>query len=447
MLVGTAIVTLLFAGGVVGWRYLGDDDSTVDRAGTSWSRLALVDRASGDVTLVDSSGAVVAESSGHGRTGSVHAADGVLALVNSRTVTVLTEPGAADSTPIVVDLPASGQVTSIRTAAGTYLALAAPAGGDVVLVELLTGESIDIGELVADTAPTTPKMFVETLRVDHDATMFAIADAASFQTIVVRPGEPEAVFLADQPIAVGGDLVATSQTVGLQADVALVDLERSVKASVPTQIPAGGIGVMSGDALTIVSVDGNVFRIEPGDESADRLGAVAVPTGGVIQWVRPTFDGQRLVVSGDTFQAVVDLEGRTLFTTTFSSPIETPFPDPTWSCLPVGGDGGHHSIIDLDTGEQLADLSGIDGVIGISDDGCSVLAERGPSAEVIGADGNVDVGPFEAAVLGPDGRSIVRTTANGTRELVLIDDELELGSPIDLTALADLDALVTFIPD
>jgi hypothetical protein len=274
MLVGTAMVTLLFAGGVVGYRLLSDGDSAADRDGASWSRLALVDRGSGDVTLVDASGEVVAESTGHGRTGSLYAADGVLALGNSRTVTVLTDPEAdpdadadADGS-VIVDLPASGQITPIRTGAGTYLALGPPAGGDVVLVELRTGDSIDIGELVADASPTAPKMFVETLRVDHDATMFAIADAASFQTIVVRPGNPDAVFLADQPIAVGGELVATSQTVGLQADVALVDLERSVKASVPTQIPAGGIGVMSGDTTFSFSIPCRLERL-PEQEAAD----------------------------------------------------------------------------------------------------------------------------------------------------------------------------------
>ena len=447
MLVGTAIVTLLFAGGVVGWRMLSDGDSSTDRDGASWSQLALVDRVSGDVTVVDASGSVVGQSTGHGRTGSVYAADGVLALGNSRTVTVLTDPGDDDVAPVIVDLPASGQVTPIRTSAGTYLALGSPTGGDVVLVELLTGAVVDIGELAADASPTTPKMFVETLRVDHDATMFAIADAASFQTIVVRPDQPDVVFLADQPIAVGDELVATSQTVGLQADVTLVDLERSVKASVPTQIPAGGIGVMSGDTLTMVSVDGDVFRIEPGDDAANRLGAVAVPTGGVIQWVRPTLDGERLVVSGDTFEAVVDLEGRTLFTTTFASPVATPYPGPSWSCLPTGGAGGYHSIIDLDTGEQLADLSGVDEVLGTSDDGCTLLAQRSGGAEVIGPDGSTVVGPFESGVLAPDGRSLVRLAADGTRELVEIDDGLVLGTPIDLTSLADADAYVVFIPD
>ena len=452
MLVGTAVVTLLFAGGVVGWRYLGDDDSTAERDGATWSSIALVDRETGDVTLVDASGEEVGGSNGHGRTGSLYTADGVLALSSSRTLTVLTDPGAGDdgadgAAPVVVDLPAGARVTPVRTGARTYLALGSPTGGDVVLVDLLTGATIDIGELVADVSPTPPKMFVETLRVDHEATMFAIADAASFQTIVVRPGEPDVVFLADQPIAVGDELIATSQTVGLQAEVRLVDLERSVEASAPTQIPAGAIGVMSGDTLTMVSVDGGVFRIEPGDESASRLGAVAVAAGGVIQWVRPTLDGERLVVSGDTFQAVVDLEGRTLFTTTFAAPTVAPFPDPTWSCLPVGGQGGYHSIIDLDTGEQLADLSGVDDVIGTSDDGCTVLARRSAGAEVIGPDGSTDVGPFESAVLAPDGRSIVRNTSDGTRELVVIDDDLVAGTPIDLTSFADPDALVAFITD
>ena len=47
---------------------------------------------------------------------------------------------------------------------------------------------------------------------------------------------------ADQPLAVGSSLIATSQTVGLQADVSLVGLDRSAKATVPADIPAASKG-------------------------------------------------------------------------------------------------------------------------------------------------------------------------------------------------------------
>jgi len=447
MLVGTALVTLVFAAGVVGWRFLRDDDSSPGGDRATWSSIALVDRVSGDVTLVDADGEVITESPAHGRTGSLFAFDGVLSLANSRTLTVLRDPTDETAEVLTIEMPERGQIAPVRTTERTFLALGPAAGGDVLLVDPVDGVITDIGELASSASPTTPKMYVDTMRTNDTGSMFAIADAANFQTIVVRPDETEPYFLADQPVAVGDDLVATTQTVGLQADISLVDLERSAKATASTQIPAGAIGVMTDDALTFVSVDGGVFRIEPGDDDATRLGAVAVPTGALIQWVHPAADGRRLVVSGDTFEAVVDLEGRTLFTTTFPSAVDTPPPDPTWSCLAVGGSGGYHSIIDLTTGEQLADLSGIDDVIATSADGCIVLADRGGTVELIGTDGTATIGDDVTAVLGPDGHSVVRVTTEGVTEFVPIDDDFTLGDPVDLSGLTGSNTLVTFVPD
>jgi hypothetical protein len=447
MLVGTALVTLVFAAGVVGWRLLGNDDSSPGGDRATWSSIALVDRVSGDVTLVDADGEVIAASPAHGRTASLYAFDGVLSLANSRTLTVLRDPADDNADVLTIEMPDRSEITPIPTSTRTFLALGPSTGGDVLIVDPVDGTFTDVGELASGASPTTPKMFVDTMRTNDTGSMFAIADAANFQTIVVRPDETEPYFLADQPVAVGDDLVATTQTVGLQADISLVDLERSPKATASTQIPAGAIGLMTDDVLTFVSVDGGVFRIEPGDDDTTRLGAVAVPTGALIQRVHPAADGERLVVAGDTFEAVVDLDGRTLFTTTFPSAVDTPPPDPTWSCLAVGGTGGYHSIIDLTTGEQLADLSGVDDVTGTSADGCIVLADRSGTAEVIGADGAVSVGDDVTAVLGPDGHSVVRVGSDGATELVLIDDDFTLGDPVDLSRLAGPNTLISFVPD
>lgn len=445
MLVGTGIVTLVFAAAVVGWRWFGGGESSLDRDRVGWDAIALVDRTTGDVTYVDADGEVTAESPGHGRTGSLYAGDGILALANSRTLTVLPEPGD-DADPVVVDLPASADIATVRTDGPTFLAAGVPTGGDVSLIDLTNRSVIDIGGLALASSPIDPKMFLATLRTNDDGSMFAIADAANFQTIVVRPDGDAPVFLADQPIAVGDELVATSQTVGLQADVSLMALDRTTKATVPTDIPAGSIGVLDGDRLTMVAVGGEVYRIESGNDTAERLGAVAVPAGAAIEWVAPTAGGERLAVGGATFVAVVDLDGRTLFTTTFSNAVDPTPPEPTWTCFPVGGPGGHHSIIDLESGEQLADLAAVEELAGVSADGCRVLGHVTADAVLIDPEGTAPIGEYDRIVLGPDGATIVRVL-DGETDLIVVDDDLQVGEPVSLTALGEPDDLIAFVPE
>ena len=289
---------------------------------------------------------------------------------------------------------------------------------------------------------TSPLMFAETVRWAADGSAFAIADAANFQTLAVQPGLPSATFLPDQPVAVGDELVATSQTVGLQADISLVDLQRRNRAIVPSEIPAGG--VMTDDRLVTVSIEGGVFRVEDGDEMATQLGSLAVPAGNRVQWVRPSFDGQRLVIAGDAFEAVIGLDGATLFATSFTAPLEIPAPHPAWSCLAIGGDETYHSLISLDTGAQLIDLTGL-AVTGVSSDGCTVIGERAGITEVATTDGPVRIGQVRSATLGPDGRTVVWTTTTGRTELLTIDDDLQLTDPIDLSEAAPSNLAVVFL--
>ena len=432
MLVGIILVAAVFAAGVVGWRIAtGGDDGNAERDRLTWSSLAFVDRVSGDAVFVDSGGEVIGESLANGRTGSVHGVGGVLTLVNSQRAAVLPEPGSNEP-PLVVQLPRGATVLPVSGDDVTYLVAGAAAGGDVVVIDPAAGEQHDIGALVDGLLTATPSMRVDSLRTNADGSILAIADATNFQTIVIQPHAAEPVFLPDQPVAVGDDLVATSQTVGTQGDVALVALDRSTRAVVPTEIPAGG--VFDGDAVVMVSYDGGVFRVEPGDDRADRIGAITIPAGGTIAWARPALGGQRLVVGGDTFEAVVDLEGQIVFSTTFTGVIEPVVPDPGWACVPVGGSDRSHSIVDLDTGEQLADLTGVR-ILDVADQGCAVLVDRNGVTEIVTPEGVATLGPVAATEIGPGGRSVVRITGDGLTELLLLGDDLTVTETIDLTEI------------
>jgi hypothetical protein len=439
MLVTTVAIVAIVAFAVIGYTVVrGDDDSSGGGSG-AWDGVALIDRTSGDVVVVDGDGEVVSTAEGLGRVTEVHSIGDRLALIGADQIVL-----DGDGEQTVVPIDRTNTITPIRTPGTLHLIIGDATGGDVLIVDVATGEQLDVGALAQQAEPrifADALMFAETVRWSADATSFAVADASSFQTIVVQSGSTDVAFFGSQPVALSSERVVTSQTIGGQADIELLDYERDSKARVPTPIPAGG--VMVDDDLLMVSIDGGVYRVTGGATEAERLGQVAVPAGGTVASARPTFDGERLVVTGPAFEAVIDLEGRTIFTTTFTTPIDTVTPHPSWACLPVGGDDSYHSLVSLETGDQLADLSGVD-VIGTSADGCTVLGERAGLVEVIGADGTVSLGRVRGATLAPDGRSVVRSTTTGTTEIVPIDDDLQLGDTLEL-ADAPMNPLVAFL--
>jgi len=438
MLVSTIAITALVAVAVVGWRAVRGDGSSTPGAAGDWNEIALVNTATGEVTTVDADGELITTSPPLGRTTDVEVHGGNLALVGSTAIT-LTDLG--DDAPFVIPIDRNAVVDRLAIDDQLLIAVSNPRGGDAVLIDGLTGDTFDIGELAGQ---SDPLMFGETLRHDLTGVAFAIADAATFQTIMIRRDRPEPGFVADVPVAIGVDTVATSQVVGQRADIGLYDAEGANLTLVPTEIPAGGL-IDDDDDLTFVSIEGGIFRLTAGDETEPtRLGAISVPVGATVSSVRPTFEGERLVIHGDVFQAVIDLEAATIFTTTFATPIEPVEPQPGWICYPTGTVDAAHSVISLDTGEQLSDLTGL-AVIGTSSDGCTVLGERAGVTELVTPSGTATLGSLRSAVLGPDGRSVVVTTTTGVTELWRFDDDLEPDDPVDLSEHASTALAVAFL--
>lgn len=435
MLASTLVITGIVAIGLVAWRTLGDDGGGSSGERGQWDELALVDRSTGSVTRVDGDGELIETTVGLGRVSDVHTIGDHLALVGPDQI-VFAGP---DAEPVTIPIDRGSTVTPIRTPGELHLAIGQPSGGNLLIADASTGAVLDVGALAEQPAPL---LFAETVRWAADASAFAVGDARNGQTIVVQPGVEGAIFLPDLPIAVAPELVATSQVVGRQADVSLLDFERRPQAFVPTEIPAGG--VLDNDRLVMVAEDGSVYRIETGDEESDRVGVVAVAGGDRVAQVHPIGDGDRLVVTGQLFEAVIDLDGRTVYTTSFTSPLDIDVPHPSWSCLPIGGPNDARSLIDVETGELLVALGGAT-VAGTSSDGCAVLAEREGVFELVEADGTASLGIARSAVLGPDGRSVVRTTADGRTELIRVNGDFELEDPVDLSAYATTATTVAFL--
>src|SRR4029453_14954107 len=136
-------------------------------------------------------------------------------------------------------------------------------------------------------------------------------------------------------LALDAEHVATSQVVGQQADLTLYDYERSRLATSPQGLPAGAT-LDDGDVV-VASIDGAVSRFGAGDESADQVGSIGVPAGGEVRGIPPRAGGGGIVVLGGGFEAAVALDGHTLFTTTFTAPVDEPRIEPDWTCVPIGG--------------------------------------------------------------------------------------------------------------
>ena len=219
MLVTTIALAVLAAAGLVGWRVVkGGSGSSRSAAGT-WDRIALVDRTTGAITTIDDSGQVDATIVGSGRATDVHAYGAQIGMIGIDRITIVdTHDPTAE--PTLIPFERGNTVTPVSTTGSSYLVVGNPTGGNVLIVDVGTGNVIDV---FAAADPVRPLIFPETLRWAADGSAFAVADAANFQTILVQPGVPGAVFLSDQPVAVGDELVATSETVGLQANIALVD--------------------------------------------------------------------------------------------------------------------------------------------------------------------------------------------------------------------------------
>jgi hypothetical protein len=437
MLVSTIGVVLVIAAGVLIWRVTRDGSAVARPETGQWDQVVFVDRANGSITTASADGRQQGTVAATAHTTEVHSEGSRLALVETGQI-ALTDVGK--DAPDIVPIELGSVVTRLPIADSLWLAVSKTTGGNLILVNGLTGTTYDFAAL---SQQASPRFFVETLRFDPTGTRFAVADATTFQTVVVdtTTDPPVATMFAAQPLALDADHVVTSQVVGQQADLTLNDYDRNKLATVTEGLPAGGM--LDGDKVVVASIDGAVSRFGKDDESAEHVGDIAVPAEGTIKSIRPSASATRLVVLGGVFEAVVDLDGHTLFTTTFTAPVNEARVEPDWSCLPVGGGSTYHSIVDLETGEQLADLTGL-AVTGVSADGCTVVGTRAGATEVVGDGGSVPVGRVRSAVLAPDGKAVVVQTTTGATQLLPIDNDWTLGSAVDLTTLAPANALVTF---
>lgn len=403
-----------------------DDDDAGDVTAPSWNAVVEVDRASGDVRVLDRTGDEidVIDGSGTGRSTAVHSHRERLAIESAEAIT-LVDTRQGSSTTVQLDRT----MTSERLPIGRSLTfvVAPPGNGNLVFVDGATGDVLDVGDVAAQSSPL---LFADSVRSDPSGRAFAVGDGRNFQTVVVRFGDDEAGFFPGVPMAVDTDLVVTSQNVGTSAELGLFTADGDRLTAVSTERPVGGI--IARERFVYVTESGDVLAAGADSREPTELGSIPVPGGDQVVAVSPALDHQRLVVTGGRFVAVLDLDGEVVFQTTFTSTLTMLTPWSTWRCLPVGGDGEFHSLIDLDTGETLADLS--DGsVSATSADGCAVHLNTDGGSRVLSHLGTATLGPdVRSVVLAPDATAALTIDTTGTARLIHV-------APREANSDADVD--------
>jgi hypothetical protein len=438
MVAGAAVIVtaLAVAGAAIAIRGGGDDD---DGATTGWNAVALISRVNGAVRVLDEDGEEIATIRGTGRVEAVHASGDRLALVGATQIALVGLDGAD---PTVIPIEQGSTVGRIATNRSFTLLVVPPTSGNLILMDATDGTELDVGA-VAD--QPNPLLLADSIRSDTDGSAFAIGDGRNFQTVVVRFGRTDATFFPDVPMAVADDLVVTSQTVGSSAELGLFDADGERLASVASEErPVGGL--IEGERFVFVSETGAIYAASADDEAPRRLGAIALPEGEAVQSVWPALGGTRLVASGAGFQAIVDLDGTTLFQATFPTATTTLTPTPTWHCLPVGGSGAFSSLVDLDTGDTLAELQSAD-VTAVGDDGCGVqLVREGGRSFVTPAGTAVLPASVSTVWIAPDASAAVLVDTGSAASLVRVTDsdpgDDESVEPVEL---GDVDGLVAFL--
>lgn len=447
MLVSAGVITALVVAASVVWQSVRDEDPTGRAAELTWDAVALVATTSGDVTLVDTAGEIVARHPGPGRVTGVHAAGSRLALVQADAVTLLDVTATEPSAPAPIELEGAARTVTRLDTVRDRLLLAAgrrAGGGAIRVIDGDTGTIHDLGELggLAD-----PLLFTGTLRVDPLGSAVAVADARTGQTIVLRGldgDEPSGENYADQPLALSDRVVATSQVVGARADVSVHTRGLVSATSVASGIPAGG-AIVDG-ALVAVTTDGSVIGVRVGDRQVRQLGTLELPDGATVTSVHLAANGTRLVVYASSYVAVLDTGGRLIAASELDAAAETLPPAWEWVCLPVALNTPAARVIALDDGSELAPLRNVT-VTGTSADGCTVLGTRGTATVVVSESGTANLGRTQAATLSPDGRLVVRRLSEGATELVPLDGDLQPGDPVDVSAAAPSAAVTVAFVD
>ena len=421
MLIAVLFVTVLGAG-VLGGAALLRGDGGVMSPPVRWEALVIADRLTGDLSLLDESGAVLAGATLPSFGGVDRLVTGAGDVAARSGVDLFLNPFGDD--PPTVPVPPGADLRAIQ-APGTGTVLIGGTGDDLTITSLSPTASSLARTLSSITGEPTPRYPVADVRADASGTMLAVPDATNFQTVVVNLSADTITYFPDLPLALRGDLVVTAQRVGDRMELGLFAASGERLRTVPTEVILGGTIPPSASRFVFITRGGEIWSARPAQSDAERIGAVSGPS--MVTSVRAALDGRRLVVGSEGVVAVVDIDGESVLRRE-SPGILDEGTDVASRCMTLRL-GTTIELIDLDNGALITSVSDVD-VTARSHDGC-LLAVNGPSgAALVGSGGVTPVGGSVLAVAPDSSAAIV--SESGVLSLVRYHDGIDETVALDV---------------
>lgn len=402
---------------LLAYQGLRSDDTDVVLEPPPWNAIVEVDRGTGLVAVIDVDGTELDTVSAAGRVTAVETRGSQAALIGPGSLTLV---DAARGRSVAVELERGWTTRALSDTDALVLISAPPSTGDLLIIDGTTGRQIDVAR-AAD--QRNPLLLADSIRADPTGRSFAIGDGRNFQTLVVSFDaidgiDDDVVFFPGVPLAISDDLVVTAATVGQSAELGLFDRDGSRRQAITSDRPIGG--VIDGERFVYVTADGRVLSAQRSEPT--EVGIIPIPGSDDVREVTAVANGQRMLVTGERFSAVVALDGELLHLANRPAGQHTAPANYSWRCAPMLNNSVV-SIIDLVDGTTVGEARLGAGEPAdadqpfdvISADGCAVaIGDR-----IISATGATTiVGEVRSIALAPDGTAAVVTARSGDTGLI-----------------------------
>lgn len=314
----------------------------------------------------------------------------------------------------------------------TTLELFSPSGGDVVVIDLESGDMTSARDEVGD----DDSIYFPARHFESGST-YNDAGGSRIQTLVVPSvgsdlwAVPGTVVALDGARSLAIDSDEDAATVGIYTrdeQVGSVEVDGSVRG-----------GLLTGDTTAlVVTTDGDILKVDVSDDAQTDADTVAGPLRGGV-----SLSGDRMLVVGDgTASYLVDAAGKTLAEL---EPVDDDDGNPQSVELGPAGfhpgascfvaqpgtaprpDGGEVTIRDLDTGDVLAELDSSGSVA--DNDGCVVVTPFDTTADAyFGGEVHEFDGYSNVLAVAPDLKHVVVSGKDG---FALVDVESSEATDLD----------------
>ncbi len=418
-----AVVVIAAGAIVVGQVLSGDDDGGSTSSGAidaDWDTFVLIDERTDEVVLLDADANELDR-----RSTGIRAP--IEADVVGTTLIVRDDEAAA-----ILDVRSDDEPLEIEFASGTSPLVRAPGSANTLIASSADAERLVMvhgpsGD-VLDTDDVTPvagaRYDTSQTRADPSGRNVLVTDAGNFQSVLWSFDRDEPSFFPGLALAIGSDVVVTTQNVGSDATISLFRYDGTRVTDART--PAVRAAMVADDGIVLVSVDGEILALGFDDDEAERAETMAI---GAIATGNVSVGGDRLIVQGADGVGIVDPtpsiieQAAGAQPTTFGIDANAPH---RATCLIVDRDPpGEFVLIDLASGDVVAEALGTIPAVA-SADGCIAVITTDDRVQRVTAEEVSDVDVDGGIVaLSPDGEVAVVESDNRLVAIALTpsDDE------------------------